>query len=51
VSEEEEEELCMLEAWCFGLGMTIFNLVPDVSTFFIQAPELLISNFNPLKLN
>jgi hypothetical protein len=35
----------------FWLGRPFLNLVLEVSKFFIQAPDLLISNFNPLKLD
>jgi hypothetical protein len=48
--EEEEEEVCLKQCR-FGRVMTIFNLVPEVSKFFIQTPNLLISNFSPLKLD
>jgi hypothetical protein len=35
----------------FWRGRPFLNLVLEVSKIFIQAPDLLISNFNPLKLD
>jgi hypothetical protein len=37
-SEKEEEEQCMFETASFWTGMTIFNLVLELSEFFKQAP-------------
>jgi hypothetical protein len=39
-----------LTRWCFGLAWLFLNLVLEVSKFYIQASDILLSNLNHLKI-